>query len=514
MHLNSIKNAFELSFKRWHKKTAISFLRNGGQESKLTYRELDEDTNKLANKFHKMGVTKGDRVILYMEKCLIAVVAHIALQKLGAVTVPLNPGFKKSEMDYLLKDADPAMVLTESDKETLIADIEPGLKIVTMSSEMSYQSIDFFRSYPKSPPEVEIKSNDPALIIYTSGTTGNPKGAVLTHRNLVHDAVNIVDIWEITDRDVICHTLPLFHIHGLCFALHTALLAGAHILMLDQFQPAVVLQYLSGNGVAHVPTLFMAVPTMYAKVMDYLQDSFDVHPDFSHLRLLTSGSAPLLVKEFERIERIFGKAPVEREGMSETGMNFSNPINGERKPGSIGLPLPGLNVRIVDPATSEDMPEGQIGEIWLKGSGITPGYWRKPTETKESFVNGWFRTGDLGRADDEGYYYLADRIKHIIISGGENISAKEVETVINSLEEVAESAVVGVPDEKWGERVVAAIKAKPGEELTVEKVQTHCIEKLHKWKCPKEIIFVDNIPKNTMGKMLKKEVRNLFREVP
>jgi malonyl-CoA/methylmalonyl-CoA synthetase len=354
---------------------------------------------------------------------------------------------------------------------------------------------------------VSIQPDDPGLIIYTSGTTGKPKGAVLTQQNLVHDAGNIIDIWQISDRDTLCHSLPLFHVHGLCFALHTALAAGSHTIMLDRFTPSAVLKSLSRKDPEGESTLFMAVPTMYSKLMDEMGDEI---PDFSHLRLLTSGSAPLLVGEFERIRRIFGKEPVEREGMSETGMNFSNPIAGARKPGSIGLPMPGLGVRIVDPETFDDLPTGQTGEIWLKGPGISPGYWRKPKETREAFVEGWFRTGDLGKADEQGYYYITDRIKHIIISGGENISAKEVETVINLLEGVVESAVVGLPDTKWGEQVVAAVLCRPEAGLTPEKVRAHCNQHLHQWKSPKKIIFVDQIPKNTMGKILKDEVKKLF----
>ena len=256
-------------------------------------------------------------------------------------------------------------------------------------------------------------------------------------------------------------------------------------------------------------TLFMAVPTMYTRLIEQLKGSKEF-PDFSHLRLLTSGSAPLLVKDFDRIKAIFKKAPVEREGMSETGMNFSNPISGTQQPGSIGLPLPDLKVRIVEPDTFKDVEVGQTGEIWLKGKGICKEYWRKPRETEETFVDGWFRTGDLGRVDEDGYYYLTDRIKHIIISGGENVSAKEVENVINSLEGVIESAVVGIPNDKWGESVAAAIVTKANTELAIDEIQNHCEKNLHKWKCPKKIIFVENIPKNTMGKILKEKVKKLF----
>jgi len=507
MERMSLKKLFEDSCTRWGEKAAVTYFRNGRVETVLTYAQLDRDANRVAHIFQELGVAKGDRVILFIQKSLIAAVSHVALQKLGAVEVPLNPGFKKAEMQYLLNDAGASLVLTEPDRQTLIAEINPRQKVLAVSARTPYQDLDFFKTAPTASPAVNIEPADPGLIIYTSGTTGKPKGAVLTQQNLVHDARNIIDIWQISAADVICHALPLFHVHGLCFALHTALLAGAHTLMLDRFDSSTVVQILSHKNADHPCTVFMAVPAMYTRMMD---DIGDKKMDFGHLRLMTSGSAPLLVKEFKRIKKIFGQEPVEREGMSETGMNFSNPLKGIRKPGSIGLPLPGLRVRIVDPGTFSDVASGQTGEIWLKGPGISSGYWRKPEETRKAFVDGWFRTGDLGRVDPDGYYYLTDRIKHIIISGGENVSAKEVESVINVLEAVVESAVVGIADEKWGEKIVAAVMAKPGGGLTPEQVQAHCSRTLHKWKCPKQILFVNEIPKNTMGKVLKEEVKRLF----
>jgi malonyl-CoA/methylmalonyl-CoA synthetase len=246
---------------------------------------------------------------------------------------------------------------------------------------------------------------------------------------------------------------------------------------------------------------------MYTKLMDFIGEQ---QYDFSHVRLLASGSAPLLVNESSRIAAIFGREPVEREGMSETGMNFSNPLNGKRVPGSIGLPLPGVQVRIVDPETFTDVPQGQVGELWLKSASITAGYWRKPKETAYTFRDGWFRTGDLGKMDSDGYYYLTDRIKHIIITGGENVSAKEVETVINSIEGVQESAVVGISDLQWGEKVVAAVQLKLGSDLAAATISAFCRERLHDWKCPKDIKFIEEIPRNTMGKILKEEVKRIF----
>jgi malonyl-CoA/methylmalonyl-CoA synthetase len=228
------------------------------------------------------------------------------------------------------------------------------------------------------------------------------------------------------------------------------------------------------------------------------------------MRLWTSGSAPLPVKEFQRIKQTFGKEPVEREGMSETGMNFSNPLHGEKKPGSIGIELPGLEVRIVDPDTSLDVEPGQTGEFWLKSDSITHGYWKKPEETAKTFEQGWFKTGDLGKKDPDGYYYLTDRLKNIIITGGENVSPNEIEEVINRLDEVIEASVLGIFDEKWGEKIVAAVVKSPDSKDISKAIKTTCKEYLHDWKCPKEIIFIEKLPRNTMGKILKEELKKLF----
>jgi malonyl-CoA/methylmalonyl-CoA synthetase len=503
----SLGECFRESFLAREEKKAITFLRDGEIETEISYFELNQDSNRLSHNFHDRGVDKGDRVILFIQKSVIFVVAHLALQKIGAIAVPLNPGFKKSELEYLLQDAEAKLAISEPENEKLIEEIDPNLTTVLIDTQKPYQELDFFRDASRELPDVEVKPDDPGLIIYTSGTTGKPKGAILTHSNLVHDARNIIDIWEITESDVLCHALPFFHVHGLCFALHTSLMAGSQIVLLDQFAPQHVVAALSQKRGPYVCTVFMAVPSMYAKLMEYLGDK---KLDAEHMRLWTSGSAPLLSKDFERIKRTFGKAPVEREGMSETGMNFSNPVGGVRKPGSIGIPLPDLEVRIVNPDTGDDVEPGQTGEFWLKGPAVTPGYWRKPAETAKAFEQSWFKTGDLGNIDGDGYYYLTDRIKHIIISGGENISPKEVEVVINQVVGVAESSVVGIPDQKWGEKAVAAVVIKSGTDVTPEEIQTHCKHHLHNWKCPKQIAFVDELPRNTMGKVLKEKVKEFF----
>ncbi|MCP4718762.1 MAG: AMP-binding protein, partial [Desulfobacteraceae bacterium] len=354
---------------------------------------------------------------------------------------------------------------------------------------------------------LNLRADDPGLIIYTSGTTGDPKGAVLTQKNLVNDAQNVINIWEISDSDTLCHALPLFHVHGLCFALLTALISGSHVVLLDIFAAESVIDILKENNSEMTCSVFMGVPAMYSKLIDTIQDQTFC---FNHMRLWTSGSAPLPAKEFQRIKQTFGKEPVEREGMSETGMNFSNPIHDEKKPGSIGIELPGLDVKIVDPDTSLEVEPGETGEFWLKSDSITPGYWKKPRETAKAFEQGWFKTGDLGRQDKNGYYYLTDRLKNIIITGGENVSPNEIETVINMIEEVIEVSVVGIFDEKWGEKIVAAVvKNQDSDDLT-GVIKAICKKHLHAWKCPKEVIFIENLPKNGMGKILKNDLKKLF----
>lgn len=507
MNGKSLKDCFMDSSVAQGEKKAISFLRKGMIETEMSYKELNQDSNRMANTFLDRGVTKGDRVILYLQKSLAFIIAHCALQKIGAIGVPLNPGFKQSEMEYLLEDTQAKLVLLGPEQDAVIKKIDPKLNTIVIDTERPYQDCNFFSSASDSMPQIEIKPGDPGLIIYTSGTTGKPKGAILTQANLVNDAQNIINIWEITESDVVCHALPLFHVHGLCFELHTALMAGAHTIMLDRFSPEEVIEVLTKKEGEYTCGLFMAVPAVYAKLMDYVGER---RLDFEHIRLWTSGSAPLLVKDFKKIKSIFGKEPVEREGMTETGMNFSNPLRGVRKPGSIGLPLPNLEVRIVDPETLVDVDPGQTGEILLKGPAVTPGYWRKPEETGKAFEKDWFKSGDLGKVDKDGYYYLTDRIKHIIISGGENISPKEVESVINQIEGIAESSVVGIPDEKWGEKVVAAVVPKLGFNVESYTIQRFCKKHLHDWKVPKDVVFIPELPKNKMGKVLKEEVKKAF----
>jgi malonyl-CoA/methylmalonyl-CoA synthetase len=496
------------SFANYNQKTALRFYRGAIQQYDRSFTALDNDTNRVANRFLNLGVEKGDRVILCLPKSMGWVVSYLAIQKINAVAVPLNPGFKKGELSYLLQDAQAKLALVGPKQNLLFQQIDPKLNTIEIDAAVDYRKTPLLQSNNVEPPDYNAQPADPALIIYTSGTTGHPKGAVLTQQNLSSDALNILKIWAISQTDVLCHALPLFHIHGLCFALHTALLAGAETIMLDNFTAPNVTAHLSRNDEAPICTLFMAVPAMYKSLFDAMEGQ---QLDFSHLRLITSGSAPLLPQDFKRIKAAFGREPVEREGMSETGMNFSNPLYGKKKPGSIGLPLPNLAVRIVNPKTFKDVMTGDTGEIWLKGPSIINYYWQKREETAKAFQDGWFRSGDLGYVDKEGYYFLTDRIKHIIISGGENISPKEIEATINVLDSVLESSVVGIDDEKWGEKVVAAVVPMPHKTVKPDDIISHCKKHLHSWKCPKEIVITDRLPRNTMGKILKEEMKVLFK---
>ncbi len=498
---------FKDCFKNHNSKTAITFLRGRTVETRMSFLDLDKKSDKMADLFLKKGVKKSDNVLLLLDKSLVFVVAYIALQKIGAVSVPLNPGFKKSELTYLLNDAEPSLVLMDPDKSEMLNQIDSTLNCLVIDTKVPFQDMSFLNSCAGELKKVDLYPDDPALIIYTSGTTGDPKGAVLTQKNLIHDAENIINIWEISDSDTVCHILPLFHVHGLCFALTTALIAGAHVVLVDRFVPGTVIDILKENTGDLACSVCMGVPAMYSNLTDTIgRQSFD----FGHMRLWTSGSAPLAAKDFQKIKHTFGKEVVEREGMSETGMNFSNPLHGEKKPGSIGLPLPGLEVRIVDPESSLDVEPGQVGEFWLKSDSISPGYWKKPEETVKTFEQGWFKTGDLGKKDRDGYYYLTDRLKNIIITGGENVSPNEVEAVIDRLNEVVESSVVGISDEKWGEKIVAAVVKSPGSADISGAVRDICKEHLHDWKCPKEVIFVEKLPRNSMGKILKEDLKRLF----
>ena len=339
------------------------------------------------------------------------------------------------------------------------------------------------------------------LMIYTSGTTGRPKGAELTQGNLTAglDALHVAWGWQ-TD-DLLLHVLPIFHVHGLLVALHGALHAGATTILHARFDPLRTLQTLQDRRC----TVFMAVPTIHRRLVD-VPDA--AHFDLSHMRLLTCGSDRLPDDLFGQFRETFGHTLLERYGMSETIMLLSNPLHGERRVGSVGLPLPGVEVRIVDPEDEMPVADNVVGEVQVRGANVCKGYWRQPDKTMAAFTaDGWFRTGDLGLREPDGYYMLKGRSKDLIICGGYNVYPPEVELVLAEHPAVVASAVIGCPDDEWGERVTAIVVAQPGARVTEAEIIAFCRERLAHYKAPRHVIFITDLPRNAMGKVQKADLR-------
>jgi len=352
-------------------------------------------------------------------------------------------------------------------------------------------------------PDYPTRAADAAMICYTSGTTGKPKGAVITHRNLVSNTVALHKVWQWTDRDVLLHVLPLFHVHGLGVALHGSLYAGSTTLMHERFDPARVWQAIAEEKC----TMFMAVPTIYQRLCKELAGQ---RPDLGSMRVFISGSAPLGESLFKHFEELTGSRILERYGMTEAQMIASNPYDPEgRIPGSVGYPLPGVIIRVAG-ETGEEVQPGGIGEVWVVGDNVFKGYWQMPGETARCFAGRWLKTGDLGYQDpgDRGRLYLVGRAKELVISGGFNVYPKEVENVLEGHDAVLEAAVIGLEDEDLGEKVVAAVVLRSGEEITASKLVAHCKQYLVGYKCPKEVFFVSELPRNTMGKVQKQVLKS------
>lgn len=554
----------------------------------VTYEELWDTAAQVRQAFWDLGVRPGDRVVLQLPKCLEFLYAHLANLQLGSISIPLNPTYTPEEIAYFLADSGAKVFITDHQQASFVqpksaafpdleyvitvgsstGSVSSGADVLPFSSllppqnqnqiqnqgqdqnsnQNQIQSPDQDQSQnqiqdqgqsqghskiqnqsqnPKGPSAAEVgsraKPTDTALIIYTSGTTGRSKGAMLSHENLLTTIESLHTIWGHSDQDVLLHVLPIFHVHGLLFAFHGALHAGMKIIMRSKFGPSDTLSCIEQYGC----TVFMGVPTMYHRL---LQAAESGQAQLRTMRLWVSGSAPLAAVTFEQFKQKFGHTVLERYGMSETGINTSNPLNGERKPGSVGMPLPGVSLHLVSlddaEVQSEETEEhvglkeveetieireiqpGEVGEVWVKGKNVFQGYWQMPEKTQESFKDGWFLTGDLGYLDADGYLFLIGRSKDLIISGGMNVYPKEIEAVIELSSAVEEAAVVGVPDADLGERVVAYVVAKAGQEVNLAEIAALCQAKLAGYKRPKAIYAIDQLPRNTMGKVTKNQLRN------
>jgi len=472
----------------------------------LTYADLVDGTGRYANALVALGVAPGDRVAVQVEKSVPAILLYLACARAGAVFLPLNTAYTIAELEYFIGDAEPTVVVCDPAKREGIAVIaaKTGVKAVETLDPAGEGSLAA-KAAAQSPKfdDVDRAADDLAAILYTSGTTGRSKGAMLTHDNLASNARTLVDYWHFTANDVLLHALPIYHTHGLFTATNTLLTAGGSMLFLPKFDADTVMRLLPRA------TAMMGVPTFYTRLLQ--------HPGLTpeatkHMRLFVSGSAPLLAETHRDWRARTGHAILERYGMTETNMNTSNPYDGDRVAGTVGFPLPGVALRIADPESGSALARGDIGVIEVKGPNVFKGYWRMPDKTAAEFrADGFFITGDLGRIDERGYVHIVGRGKDLIITGGFNVYPKEIEGEIDAIAGVVESAVVGVPHPDFGEGVTAVVVRKAGATLDERTILAALEERLAKFKQPKRVLFVNDLPRNTMGKVQKNVLRDLHK---
>ena len=481
----------------------LAFIRqpSGGE---LSYGALRAQTAQLSRALVKAGLQPGDRVAVQVEKSATAVLLYLATLRAGGVHVPLNSAYTLHEMEYFLDDAAPRIVVCAPEKRremVPLAERFGGATLLTLGADAgSGTLVAAAGTEPAEFADVECGAADPAAILYTSGTTGRSKGAVLTHGNLLSNARTLAQLWRFVPADVLVHALPIFHIHGLFVAINTVLAARASLILQPRFEPAAVLAAL------REATVLMGVPTFYTRL---LQEPGLDRAACARMRLFVSGSAPLLAETHRQWRERTGHAILERYGMSETGMNASNPCEGERVPGSVGLPLPDVELRIADPATGTPVAAGATGVIEVRGPNVFSGYWRQPEKTRAEFrADGFFVTGDLGHIDERGYLWIVGRAKDLIITGGYNVYPREIEEAIDAIDGVEESAVIGLPHADFGEGVTAVVVA-PGRPAALDEaaLQHALRERLAAYKIPKRVLFVAALPRNAMGKVQKNELR-------
>lgn len=454
------------------------------------------------------GVGPGDRVALSLGKSSGLVTAHLAVLGVGAGVVPLNPALTSRETEAVLEKAEAKLAITHAETVARSPQITSTVRgpwwIVGPEEELPFEteSIDEVLAVHQAGPEpIERKADDLALLLFTSGTTGTPKGVGLTHGNLrANLQALLVDTWEMSENDRLLHALPPHHLHGLGLGLYGTLYVGNAAVFLERFDPAVVLRAFGPQRIS----VFMGVPTMYHRMLD-VEGNFDL----TSIRVLTCGSAPLSPETFRRFQDRFGFTLIERYGLTETAINTSNPLHGEQKPGSVGLPLPGVEVGIFDPQSQQRLAHGETGEIWVRGPNVFGGYWNNVEATASAFSGDWFRTGDLGAFSHDGYLSILGRIKELIIVGGTNVTPGEVEAVFETDAGVAECAVAGLPDPDLGERIAVFIVPRPGVDAAAleQRLRAKAETDLAPYKRPRLYRFLDAIPRNAMGKVERGKLR-------
>jgi malonyl-CoA/methylmalonyl-CoA synthetase len=475
--------------------------------SKISYADLIARTGQMANVLVSRGVKVGDRVAAQTEKSVQGLVLYLATVRAGAVYLPLNTAYTLNELDYFISDAEPSLVVCDPSRAEGIAAIaaKVGAKVETLGADGKGSLTE---AADKASPDFRtvVRGNDDlAAILYTSGTTGRSKGAMLSHDNLASNSLSLVDYWRFTKDDVLIHALPIYHTHGLFVASNVTLFARASMIFLPKFDPDLIIKLMARA------TVLMGVPTFYTRL---LQNSALNKETTGHMRLFVSGSAPLLADTHREWSARTGHAVLERYGMTETNMNTSNPYDGERVPGAVGFPLPGVSARVTDPETGKVLPAETIGVIEVKGPNVFRGYWRMPEKTKSEFRDdGFFITGDLGKIDAKGYVHILGRGKDLVISGGFNVYPKEIESEIDAMPGVVESAVIGVPHADFGEGVTAVLVRHPGAAVDEAAVLNGLEGRLAKFKMPKRVFVVDELPRNTMGKVQKNILRDTYKDI-
>jgi malonyl-CoA/methylmalonyl-CoA synthetase len=476
----------------------------------VSYAVLREQSGRIASALIQCGVQPGDRVAAQIDKSPEAVFLYVACLRMGAVFVPINVANTRNEVEYFLRDSQPQVAIFRPAERPLI---EPQARaagvahIDTLGADAEGSLLQRARdSHPEFKHSSTLKPNSIAAIVYTSGTTGRSKGAMLTRANLASNAAVLAEAWRFSSDDVLLHTLPLFHIHGLFVAINTVLASASSLLLLPKFDAALTLEHLPRA------TIYMGVPTHYTRLLQ--QDTLNKETT-STVRLFVSGSAPLLTETHREFQQRTGHVILERYGMSETMMNTSNPYEGARLPGSVGPPLRDIAMRVANSETGELEAEPDvIGTLQVKGPNVFAGYWRDEQKTRSEFTaDGWFKTGDVGRIDRNGYVHIVGRAKDLVISGGYNVYPKEVESELDAVEGVLESAVFGVPHPDFGEGVTAVVVAKPGALLSEQFIVASVKSRLARYKVPKRILLVDELPRNTMGKVQKNILRNTFARI-
>jgi malonyl-CoA/methylmalonyl-CoA synthetase len=475
--------------------------------ARISYGDLIARAGQMANLLVARGVKPGDRVAVQVEKSVANIVLYLATVRAGAVYLPLNTAYTLNELDYFIGDAEPSLVVCDPSKAEGLAPIAAKVtaKVETLGPDGKGSLTEAADKASSEFATVSRANDDLAAILYTSGTTGRSKGAMLTHDNLASNSLSLVGYWRFTDKDVLIHALPIYHTHGLFVATNVTLFARASMIFLPKLDPDLIIKLMARA------TVLMGVPTFYTRL---LQNSALSRETTKHMRLFISGSAPLLAETHREWSARTGHAVLERYGMTETNMNTSNPYDGERVPGAVGFPLPGVSVRVTDPETGKELPRDEIGMIEVKGPNVFKGYWRMPEKTKAEFRgDGFFITGDLGKIDAKGYVHILGRGKDLVISGGFNVYPKEIESEIDAMPGVIESAVIGVPHADFGEGVTAVLVCNKGADVTEAAVLKALDGRLAKFKMPKRVFVVEELPRNTMGKVQKNVLRDTYKDL-